>query len=369
MIVNYKNKNLLSYENLRDWSLYESNLKYYPTVGEYLSFTFKDWVKNLDQPLAIPWLRDLLNNNLNYLETKLFKLSQIFPQSINGIICELTELKSEYAFGVLNKIFSLNGELLSIHYLTHFFTKIEKIKKPDFLCDNSIYVSVKTKSDMNFNLDIISNYLSGIFFIQQEGDLTDLKIQFSISNGINDHFRNSILDFLKNNLINTFRALPDPLSEIDFHPIEFTINDIRVKVEKYLSRKIIKFDFEFVSIKNRRFKLTLTQIKKNPFRNKIFLLDIYRPDQEEYLLSAIKNSLIDFLNKLDDDSREFTKEKFWGVINVPVPLRLQKAFLVSKQSIEAELKSLIGNREYKITFYFYPAFLDEMKSEHKFEFN
>jgi hypothetical protein len=364
------NRKLISYENLRNWSFYESNLINYPAVGKYLKFTFKNWVENLDQPLAIPWLRDLLDNNLSNLETKLFNLSQIFSQSINAVTCELTELKSNYAFGVLNKIFSLNGELLSLYYLTNFFSKIEKIKEPgDFLCNNSIYVSVKTKSDMNFNLDIISNYLAGLFYIQKEDDLTDFKIQFSKSNGINDHFRNSILEFLNNNLLDTLKALPDPLSEIDFNPIAFTINDISVKVEKYLSRKRIKVDFEFSSVENKRLNLTLTQIKENPLENKILLLDTFRPDVEKYQLSAIKNSIIDFVNKFDVNSREFTKEKFWGVINAPVPIRLQKAFLDSKQSIESELKSLIGNREYKIVFYFYPAFLEEMKTEHIYEFN
>ncbi len=54
----------------RDWSSYERNLDGTPLVRKYVLEVLKGWVENpkIQNPLALPWLRALIDGDLGSLE-------------------------------------------------------------------------------------------------------------------------------------------------------------------------------------------------------------------------------------------------------------------------------------------------------------
>lgn len=353
-------------EEIRDWSIYEQHLKYYPTVAEYLESIFKKWTTTLDVPLSILWFRQLLEHKLNYLESLFTTIFHKNSAMLNKIKIELEKENSKYADDIINKIISLNGELFSTHFLAKHFTRIEPLDTVgDFLCDKKVTVSVKSKTDTNFNLEIIENYICGLLYDNNMDVLKDYKFHLQQIDGIDYHLRKAILVFLRENLIDFINQLPDPQNDYDYNEREAIYSGfVRVKGDKYIHLGKKKIALE-INYSEKRFEIILSENK-----NKVtFPTDVYYADKEIYYFKNIEKSIDCFLEDFDKKSVNYDKNKFWGLINIAVSYKHQYSFENSVDEIRQLIKNKIDERGYKIIFYFYPVFHFEMKRPIIFEFN
>jgi hypothetical protein len=211
-------KKIFSKEEIRSWSLYEEQLKGSPTVAKYFENLFKIWVERLDNPLAVLWLRQLLENELDDLESFVNNLSEKEPELLKKIIDELphknrngkSPIENQSA-EVIKKIVSAEGELFALKYLYEKYTKIIPYtdKYGDYLCDDNYLVSVKTKNDINFNKFVIENYIYGLLFNNDYLLLKKFRYDTEQIDGIDDRFRSVILEFIISNMIDFIGSLPE----------------------------------------------------------------------------------------------------------------------------------------------------------------
>jgi hypothetical protein len=367
MIIKVPQKTFTKKE-IRNWLIYKPHLKLYPTVAEYLESIFKKWIIILDVPLSILWLRQLIEEKLNYLEKLFIEISQKNSALLNKIKTELDKENTKYAYGIINKINSLSGEILSMHFLSNKFALIEPLKSVgDFLCDKKVTVSVKTKSDVNFNLEIIENYIFGLLYNNEMKVLKDYKFHLKQIDGIDDDLREAILVFLKENLISFIDQLPEPRSEYDYNSsIEKIYSEsIKIKGDKYIHKGRKKITFE-IMINNKRFELSLSE-NKNPIIAITKSTDVYYPDNEIYNIESIEKSIDSWIDEFDKKSK--IKEDFWGYVNIPVAYLHERGFMRLKEDLKIKLGSKCISKNYKTIFCFYPTLTFEMRESFFFEFN
>ena len=76
----------------RDWPSYEKNLATTPLVCKYAGKILKGWVENpkIQNPLALPWLRILIDGDLGFLEQILAEFETDMGESnLSGLITDL----------------------------------------------------------------------------------------------------------------------------------------------------------------------------------------------------------------------------------------------------------------------------------------
>jgi hypothetical protein len=353
-------------KEIRAWSLYESHLRFYPTITNYFEDIFKEWIITLDNPFALLWFRQLLDHKLDYLEKILTSLLKNSSELLDKIVNELPK-KITYADKVIEKINSLSGEILSLHFLSKQYVLIEPLESTgDFLCDKKVTVSVKTKSDVNFNLEIIENYIYGLLYENEMKTLRDYNFHLNQVGGIDYNLRKAILVFLKENLIDYIYLLPEPRSEYDYNPLEKVYPEsVKVKGYKYLLKGRKKIILEVIS-NNKRFELRLS---KNKTRITSFTksTDVYFPDNGIYDIQNIERSIDDWID--DFDRKAIDKTDFCGYINIPVTYMHERSIMKIKEELKTRLESRFINKNYKTTFCFYPNLTFEINEPIFLEFN
>lgn len=353
-------KKIFSIEEIKSWSLYEEQLKDYPTVAKYFENLFKIWVLRLDNPLAVLWVRLLLENKLEDFEKFVKNLSEKNPELLKKIIDELPPKKRNeksqkiiQSAEVIKKLVSVNGELFALKYLSKKFTKITPYtgKYGDYLCDDIYLVSVKTKNDINFNRFVIENYVYGLLSIKDYLFLKKFRYDTEQIDGIDDSFRNVILEFIRSNMIDFIGSLPEPQDEDDDNAL-FEKDGLKVKGSSHIYMDKKKIDLEFL-FNHKSFKLSLEE----GYNQEIFEFDpviSYWVDNHNYELEKIEKSIDDWLNDFDDKSLMVKKYQFVGMINIPVTYINENGFLRDNEEVKNKLETKCQSKNYKIVFCFYP---------------
>lgn len=360
-----------SINKLKTWDTHKKQLESYPIFKSYFSNILKSNIEKFDNPLAILWLRQLFDNKLNYLENLLSSLEQKNPNLIkNKFVKELNNnFFNEIEF--IKKILSLNGELLTYRCLLGKFDKVEPMDEiGDFLCNDNIIVSVKSKNTAYFNSFLIGEYIHGLLFLEDYADLKNFDYSFTENDGIWDSFRNAIIKFLKNDLVNLINQLPEPKSEFDCNPINNHYNYngyLKVQAEKYMTNNQCKIEF-ILTYKNKTFKMKL---KKKLDENIIDIngVKVDYPDEEKYILINIETSIDNWIKDFDKKSKKQIDKKFWGWINIPLTYSSENAFKKQQKEIQNILQEKCSKKDYKIIFNFYPYFCFNIKVPIMFMYN
>lgn len=360
-----------SINKLKTWDTYKKQLASYPIFKSYFSNILKSNIEKFDNPLSILWLRQLLNSNINYLENLLSSLAQKNENLINNkLVKELNNnFPNEIEF--IKKILSLNGELLTYRLLIRKFNKVEPLEEyGDFLCNDDIIVSVKTKNSSDINSFLIGEYIQGLLFLEDYADLKNFDYSFNENDGICDSFRNKIIKFIKNDLVNSINQLPEPKSEFDCNPINNHYNYngyLKVQAEKYITNNQYKINFIF-TYKDKKFTMEL-KIKLDENIIDINGVKVDYPDEEKYILTNIETSIDNWIKDFDKKSKKQIDKKFWGWINIPLTYSNENAFKKQQKEIQNILQEKCSKKDYKIIFNFYPYFCFNIKEPIMFMYN
>lgn len=196
MNVDVMPKNLIRKDDLNKWNKYSQNICKYPCIDKYLSKIIKEWVEKYGNPLQIPWVLWSYIDRLKELN-EAFKLleERAGKETVNKLMNELNTYKPESAYEILNKIHSLIGEITVFFELSKKYKNIRKINSMgDWECNNSI-VSVKSKLILDFNYQIIENFIKSLFYIEENYILRkygEIEIKDSYKN-IDDVFLKKII--------------------------------------------------------------------------------------------------------------------------------------------------------------------------------
>ena len=373
---------LISNEEIKQWEKYSSKLEKYPIVKKYLEKHLKKWVESpkVLNPLAIPWIYELFNDNLNWLEDRL----QMFESDLNQENIErvLREFKKGFEKGreisdmpvdeISKKLSSLEKEIIVYSFLRwkycKEYTKIQKIFKiGDWKCSNNsgneLIVSVKAKLELDFNFQIIENYLKGMFHIKENDILRAINyINISKGKNLTDSFRKQVISYLEKEFIGDFVSILGDGLFVEGSKI-FKHLKINIDFDRFDRRKVT---FHFSTKSGSEIKITF---KNDPNKNK----DIVDFDcdtntffkGEEMDLKALKNWIGGHLGGFD---KSYAKEKdFVGIFVYPVHHKHIDYLNQNSDVVKIELEDFIGNKEYPIIVIFYPQHKFDHYKSHIFE--
>lgn len=361
-----------SKDDLSNKDKFDSFLSEFPTVKKYFSVIFKNWLERLDNPFAILWLRQLLDKKLNYLENLLSNLSLKNKPLIEKIVNELKNTNTSDEAQLISKILSLSGELLTYKYLKENFPKVDPLESiGDFLCEDKILVSVKSKNIPNFNSFLIAEYIHGLLYLNDYSLLNNFDFSFEENDGINDHFRNCIINFIKNDLLALIKELPEPKNEFDINPIMKCYkdnNNLEVNAYKFITQGRKKIEFAF-NYQNKIFNMQLGN-RLNINLSDLRSFHFYYPESQEYKFEKINNSICNWLKDFDNKLSKTDTASFWGWINIPVNYLTENGFLQDKENVQQQCEQMCKNKNYRVTFCFHPFNINfDLKNAMIFEYN
>lgn len=187
-----------------DWSSYERNLGKAPLVRKYVLEILKAWVENpkIYNPLALPWVRALVNGDLGFLEKILSDFEGDMGESnLSMLIPDLlpTNAPLQHTYGCL---FSLAGEVTTFRKLRELGAEnIEKLTTWGDWRADGLTISVKTIRDIDRNYQLIEDVVEGLACLE-EYPMVRATNHFRVFNGegLDARFMAKVLDFLHGDL-------------------------------------------------------------------------------------------------------------------------------------------------------------------------
>lgn len=365
-------RKLIAQKDLKNWDVYSDNLSNKDSVEKYLGDTFKQWVENLQNPLAIPWIvwlfegrveLDKSDEILKTLETKLGK------DNLEKLSKELGEERSEADY-IFKKILSLEGEVTAYKQLSKEYQNLKKISTGGDWGNDSVVVSVKSILDLDLNYQLIENTIYGLFFVKEHELLREYnRIILTDQKNIDDKFRKQIMCFLETHLLEALRFYDfssEHFDDVETKATKFYLEggrqEGRLEVHCSGHKDSNKKTLEIVLKGDRVGKQELEhQIKIRFIRSEAQERDqdfSVQPDTDTWWENEslnrdyLRKSIIDHLKKFDLDSTKVHDKKFIGWINISIHPRHRSDILCNKEKIEEFLKKVTCNRQYKVIFAF-----------------
>jgi len=365
-------KRFINLNEINNWDRYSKNLEKLPYVKKYLNDIFKIWVQNNNNPLSVPWLRSLYENDFSYYDNNLKKLEEhIGKDNLYSLFNELKKQKKDPA-GIITKIQSINGEIFVFSEIAKKYSRVEKIEKDgDWLCDDNTIISVKTKNELELNYQIIENILRSLYFIKENTVLRKYNnIDIQEGRDIDDKFRNNILIFLNSGLIDFIDFSDKQIFKWDYLKLEttkFFFND--GKQQGYINAEVQIFDNNIgrnISIllkedrngekeeQKHQIKFILNKFNDENTLGVSFDTDVYWVNEDNKInWQILKKTIDDYLAKFNKSYRNLKRKnnKFIGWINIIIHPKYESYILDSKE-LKKDIKDIIGEKEYKIIITF-----------------
>lgn len=388
MVLDQKPKRMISHDEINNWNSYCDGLSSLNHIKKYLETVLKKWIDEIDNPLIIPWIRQLYNHELGFFDNALESLeNQIGENNLEFILSELSTHGSQ-PIDLIKKVKSLQSEVFVYSHLSNIGHKnIKKITEiGDYESDSAI-ISVKSILDLDINYQIIENVIWSLLFIQENDVLWEYAyIQLMKGDGIDDRFLKNIISFIEKSLITLLEYIN---SEQD--------TGMRIKIEKFVPL----FDGTGQNKGNTRFSvcnyyqdneinLLIDIIEKRKFESKNndhkLQIKITKRkenehhhfhvafDTEAYVvgtpldLSILKNRVERNLEKFDKiiNQKSFIKD-FIGWIDISIS-PMHTNFVKNKiDLIKEELMPIKSNRQYTIYVSLTPQFPSDLKAPIYFE--
>jgi hypothetical protein len=190
----------ISLRAARDWANYEKNLGTTPLVREYLLEILKGWVESpkIPNPLALPWVRALVNGDLGLLEQILVEFeSSIGDSNLSKLIPDLLRPNEplQHTHRCLSALF---GEVMTFRKLKELGAEnVEKLTTWGDWRADGLTISVKTILDIDRNYQVIEDVAEGLACLE-EYPMVRATSHFRVFNGVglDDRFMAKVLDFL-----------------------------------------------------------------------------------------------------------------------------------------------------------------------------
>ena len=188
----------------RDWANYERNLGTTPLVREYLLEILKSWVEStrIPNPLALPWVRALVNGDLGFLEKILSDFEGNMGESnLSTLIPDLLR-RNEPLQHTHRRLSALFGEVMTFRKLRELGAEnVEKLTTWGDWRADELTISVKTILDIDRNYRLIEDVAEGLAYLE-EYPLVRATSHFRVFNGdgLDDRFMAKVLDFLHSDL-------------------------------------------------------------------------------------------------------------------------------------------------------------------------
>ena len=188
----------------RDWANYEKRLGTTPLVRKYLLEILKGWVENpkIQNPLALPWLRILIDGDLGSLEQFLVEFESSMGESnLSRLIPDLlpTSAPLQHTHRSLSALF---GEVMTFRKLSELGAEnVEKLTTWGDWHADGLTISVKTILDIDRNYQLIEDVVEGLGYLE-EYPMVRSTNHFRVFNGdgLDDRFVAKILGFLHSDL-------------------------------------------------------------------------------------------------------------------------------------------------------------------------
>jgi hypothetical protein len=195
----------------RDWANYEKNLGATPLVRKHLLEILKGWVENpkIHNPLALPWLRILIDGDLGFLEQILVEFeSNMGESNLSKLLPDLlpTSAPLQHTHRCLSALF---GEIMTFRKLQELGAEnVEKLTTWGDWHADGLTVSVKTILDIDGNHQLIEDVVEGLACLE-EYPMVRATNRFRVFNGdgLDDRFMAKVLDFLHADLEETLEHL------------------------------------------------------------------------------------------------------------------------------------------------------------------
>jgi len=359
----------------RDWANYEKSLGTTPLVRKYLLEILKGWVENpqIHNPLALPWLRALVNGDLGLLEQVLIEFeSNIGESNFSKLISDLLRPNEplQHTHRCLSALF---GEVMTFRKLRELGAEnVEKISVwGDWLADG-LTISVKTILDIDRNYQLIEDVVEGLACLE-EYPMVRATYHFEVFNGegLDDRFMAKVLDFLHADLeemlehlvsgmghprwaYSKLEALRDPDVAGTNEKGSFLVNGFRHHKKVFVELEDIGVGESPKQQHRIKFEIELRQDDSHVFAtSNDFNAWSGEPEVDREKLGrqiADKLNTIEMKNKGKDISR------FAAWINIEAHPSLQPGIAGDPERIRALISELVEGVDFPVLVYIYGGF-------------
>lgn len=364
-------KSLICKNYINQWKQYSHNIEdsSYIYIKKYLLDSFKRWVENCDNPLAIPWVADLFENDLGSKENNFKELEKSLEENnFKSLFEELTNNKTKNPHEISKKIESLKGEIFAFYELKKKYGSVKKISQiGDWLCDENIIVSVKTKFVSDYNYQLIENTIKSLFFIKENTVLRKYNhITLENLKEIDNNFRNKITCFLNSEFADLvcffdcnlggwsnfclkgtryFVENNNKTSYLELHADSYTED-----LKNYINI-LLKEDRSGKNNPESQISINLEEHENKEHNNIIYDTNSFF-SKNKFPLELLKIDI--FLDKLDIGYSNAIKQgkNFIGWINIIVHEAYKKDILENMEELEKKIKKILSKKKYKIIIVF-----------------
>lgn len=255
-----KPKSFIKKENIKNWKdEFDALLKEKKNVlvSKYFSKCFHEFVKRLDNPYEIPWIRSLNYGDITWLNKYLddFKKRTQIPEKElkNSIKDLLLERGNKDPLQSMKDINSLHGELLVYEQLKEKGCSPEKVSKiGDWSCNGKL-IQVKSKESMTAKYSYVGNALGGLAYLEENNILWQYpSIRLKGLDKLNDSDLNILLFYLRKDLTNDLLNIDFKLSKdslyIERQSKEVTFGDKKLKIDINARRETAKNPHRFINL-------------------------------------------------------------------------------------------------------------------------
>ncbi|MHA1332152.1 MAG: hypothetical protein ACTSR2_13880 [Candidatus Hodarchaeales archaeon] len=378
-MMQYKPRKLIDKKDLNNFDLYSNRIKEYPIIEKFMRCIFKKWIETLPNPLEIPWIYQLYENRIGYLEKFLQQMEgQIGEENIERCLQELFNENTKAEEELFRKTESIAAELMTFAQLTKMGHKnLRKIFKIGDIESDTGIISIKSILDLDINYKMIENLFRGLSVITENEILR--KIDFiRLYNGENVDYRflDHLINFLEDSLVNSLEFLTrENKSNSIKIEIQTPYNNRTFQSESLFTVSILRLTYN--SVEKIFFNIEENRRGKKKHKIEIKIENVVKQNYNVLHTSYDTNGYCEgeeignrFLNeriklnlaKIDNEFRKAPKSKsFIGWINLSISPMHEAYVQGDLDKIEEALKGIKENRDYQIVLCLTPIFGFDLK--------
>jgi hypothetical protein len=222
----------ISLHDAHNWATYKKSLERTPLAHKYLRETLRSWVEVADvpNPLVLPWIRSLVNGDLEFLERFLIDLESEMGESNLGMLLDDLLRKKGSASDIRRDIASLWGEIMAFRYLRDLgANEVKKITaRGDWLADDQT-VSVKTILDIDHNYGVVEDALEGYAYLDECPTIRQLAhVRVKNGRGLDYEFMAKVLRLIDMHLEKILAFLVKDLGFPDWYFSSIEVEALRI---------------------------------------------------------------------------------------------------------------------------------------------
>lgn len=351
---------LYSIDVFKSFDFFDEKLNGFEKVKTYYEKFIKEWIKTEINPIENPIIKYFFDNKLQDIEDRLKNIEDLISKE--NLILYLDELKGQ------NTPDQIIQKLKSLDYETYVYIELLKenknVKKINLIGDwqtkNKI-VSVKSILELDFNYQIIENFLTSLFYIKEFEIMREYNsIRLAKIKNFNYSFRNVLLCFLRKNLVKIIGKCDKELINSSFLQETYYDENNNLKIQTYSyanNRNNKEITFNFVYKNENIYSEIEMKFESDSFKNSLYGItydsNSFFMEIDNFNEKYIFKQLGEKIEKLNEDfCKFFTKKQneisFEGWIVFLKHSKDDEYFLQKEKVFVERIKSLRSILNYKI---------------------